>query len=65
MATMSPLRRRIDQGYDDPQSVSLDPAILRLRGCEVQPSIQLSTGSVGHGGCPCTLTSAQVLTDGL
>src|ERR1700723_3578657 len=42
-----------DRGHDDPQSVALDPAILYLRGREVQPPFQLSTGSARHGGYPC------------
>src|SRR6202040_93704 len=39
-----------DRGHDDPQYVALDPAILYLRGREVQPPFQLSTGSARHGG---------------
>src|SRR5580704_10461161 len=42
-----------DRGYDGPQSVALDPAILHLCGRQVQSAFQSSTGSAGHGGCPC------------
>jgi hypothetical protein len=31
-----------DRGYDDPQSVALDPTTLDLRHREVQSSLQLS-----------------------
>jgi hypothetical protein len=35
MAQMSPLRRRMIEDYDTPQSVAANAAILHLRGREV------------------------------
>lgn len=45
MAELSPLRRRMIEDHDGPQSVSGNPAIVHQRRSEVQPLFRSVTGS--------------------
>ena len=52
MAEMSPFVSPDDCGYDDPQSVAGDPAIVHPRGFEVQPLFWPLAGSARVGRRP-------------